>query len=85
MTHMMSGRELDEAALPATGYCQYCGIAGAHVEFWRFEIEPIDAGRVRGRMRVFYACGHEHLQSTVREEAVAELRELLDAHSVASN
>jgi hypothetical protein len=76
-----SGRELDEADLALAGFCQYCGVGDAHAKSWRCEFESIDGGRLKGRTRVFYACGLDHFESAVREESVAEIRELLDAPS----
>jgi hypothetical protein len=75
MIYTVSGCELAEADLPFTGYCQYCGMAGAHVEFFRPESAPTKGGIITFRTRVYYVCGRDHFETVVREEARAEIHE----------
>ena len=75
MMYTASGGELPEADLPLTGYCQYCGIAGAHMELFRPESSPFDGGRITFRARVYYVCGRDHFETAVRVEARAEIHE----------
>ena len=70
-----SGGELTEADLPRTGYCQYCGIAGAHIELFRPESAPFEGGRITFRARVFDVCRRDHFETALREEARAEIHE----------
>jgi len=79
-----SGYEVAEADLPSTGYCQYCGIAGAHVELFRPESVPWEGGRISFRARAFYVCGTDHFQTAVRQEARAEIHEQFEAQTQVS-
>jgi hypothetical protein len=76
-----SGQELAEADLPLAGYCQYCGITGAHVELFRPESAPWEGGRITFRARAYYVCGRDHFDAAVREEARAEIYEQFEAHT----
>jgi hypothetical protein len=79
MIYTASSGELPEADLPFTGYCQYCGIAGAHVELYRPESAPFIGGKITFRARAYYACRRDHFEAAVREEARAEIHEQYEA------
>jgi hypothetical protein len=79
-----SGHELAEADLPRTGYCQYCGVAGAHLELFRLESAPWEGGRITFRARAYYVCGRDHFGAAVREEARAEIQEQVEAQTKVS-
>ena len=79
-----SGNELAEADLPSNGYCQYCGIAGAHVKLYRPESVPWEGGRITFRARAFYVCGRLHFEAAVRQEFRAEIHEQLESHTQVS-
>jgi hypothetical protein len=72
-----SGNQITQADLPRSGYCQYCGIDGAHVELFQAEGVSTVGGKITFRKRAYYACGRTHFDSAVREEIKAELRDQL--------
>jgi hypothetical protein len=74
-----SGNEVGEIDLRRAGYCQYCGIEGAHVELFRPETVPFESRPITFRTRLYYACGHLHFEACVREEARAEIWEQCEA------
>src|SRR6478735_4655216 len=76
-----SGHELAAADLPRTGYCQYCGIAGAHVELFRPEGAPWQGGTITFRARAYYVCGRAHFETAVREEARSEIHEQFETQT----
>ena len=73
--HTTSGNEVAEGDLPRAGYCQYCGIDGAHIELFRPETVPSESGPITFRTRAYYVCGRLHFEACVREEARAEIWE----------
>ena len=75
-THTVSENEVAHVDLPRTGYCQYCGVEGAHFELFQPEGFAVGGGRTIGlRARIYYVCGHDHFDNAVREEARAELKD----------
>lgn len=75
--HTASGNEVAEADLPRAGFCQYCGVDGAHIELFRPETVPFESGPITFRTRAYYACGPLHFEACVREEGRAEIWEQL--------